>query len=360
MEKIKAGLIGCGRMGAFTSESVRKNAPSFWFPLSHYEALACHPFISEIAVSDEIKNNLDKMGDTFSINRRYLNSLEMLRDFKPDLLAIATRTIGRATLINQGIESGVRALHLEKPLCNSVEELNFLETSLSSSSIYATYGAIRRFLPVYQNAVRIARSGEYGKLKEVKISFGSAMLFWTHPHAIDLMLYAADGSRVIGVQASLAGAEEGIHKTDILSDPIVISATIYFESGLVGNITQSLGSDITLTCESAEISVRGDGHATHIYMAKAGKRYPSLSALEIDKGNIAFGGTYLPIDELIGCLKGEVDKLKSNVNNKKDILIGQRIIFAMAQSHIENSKIIGLDEIDPQLKIAAITNGKYA
>jgi hypothetical protein len=46
--------------------------------------------------------------------------------------------------------------------------------------------------------------------------------------------------------------------------------------------------------------------------------------------------------------------------NKKDILLGQRVIFAMVQSHIENSRIIDLEEIDPQMKIEAITNGKFA
>jgi predicted dehydrogenase len=360
MEKIKAGLIGCGRMGAFTSEKVRKNAPSFWFPLSHYDALMNHPFICEIAASDGDENNLGRMGTEYDLKNLYLNPLEMLQDFKPDLLTIATRTNGRALLIKQGVESGVRALHIEKPLCNSMKELSLLEALLKNSNIYATYGAIRRFLPVYQNAVKIAKSGEYGNLKEIKISFGSAMLFWTHPHAIDLMLYAASGSKVIGVQAFLAGVSEGLYKTNILSDPLVISATVYFESGLTGCITQSLGSDMTLTCEDAEISVRGDGHVTDIYKAQAGKTYPVRRPLAIDNGDVTFGGTFLAIDELIGCLRGDKDRINSNAENKKDILLGQRVIFAMVQSHIENSRIIDLEEIDPQMKIEAITNGKFA
>ena len=39
MSKIKSAVIGCGRMGAFTSENVKKHAPKCWFPLSHIEAL---------------------------------------------------------------------------------------------------------------------------------------------------------------------------------------------------------------------------------------------------------------------------------------------------------------------------------
>ncbi|QDC47520.1 Gfo/Idh/MocA family oxidoreductase [Candidatus Methylopumilus universalis] len=360
METLKAGLIGCGRMGAFTSEVLRKNAPAFWFPLSHLEALSNHSSISEIAVTDENKSNLDRAREVYDIKKYYLTTSQMLEEFKPDLLAIATRTKGRADLISKGIDSGSRAFHVEKPLCNSVKELAFIESKLKESNIFATYGAIRRFMPVYRNAVKFANSGQYGKLIEVKINFGSGMLFWTHPHAIDLILFAASGDKVVGVQASLSGIVEGQCSREILSDPIVISATIYFESGLVGCITQSHGSDMILTCEGAEIGVRADGHVTDIYVSPAGKRYPEFEPFSMDKERDILGGTYLPINQLVQCLRGDLESIKSNLKNKNDMLLGQKIIFAMAQSHLENSKIIDLNSIDPQLQIAAITNGKYA
>ena len=39
---MKVGLIGCGRMGAFTSENVLNFAPKCWFPLSHANAVQLH------------------------------------------------------------------------------------------------------------------------------------------------------------------------------------------------------------------------------------------------------------------------------------------------------------------------------
>lgn len=357
---MKAGLIGCGRMGAFTSEIVRKNVPKFWFPLSHLEALSSHSSILEIAVADEDKGSLDRAREVYGLKQCYLDSNQLLEEFKPDLLAIATRTNGRADLIAKGIDSGVRAFHLEKPLCNSLGELELLGAKLSEAGIFATYGAIRRFMPVYKNAVKVATSGEYGKLVEIKINFGSAMLFWTHPHAIDLMLFAASGSKVVGVQASFSEVIKGKCSAEILSDPIVISANIYFENGLVGCITQSHGSDMILTCEGAEIGVRADGHQTDIYISPAGKRYPEFEPFSLEKGGGALGGTYLPVNQLVECLQGKPESIKSNLINKNDMLLGQKIIFGMAQSHLESSKIIQLHSIDPQLKIAAITNGKHA
>ena len=60
MEKIKAALIGCGRMGAFTSKDVKSYAPKCWFPLSHLEALKTSDSIEIVAISDFSKNNLDR------------------------------------------------------------------------------------------------------------------------------------------------------------------------------------------------------------------------------------------------------------------------------------------------------------
>ena len=46
---MKAGVIGCGRMGAFTSKGVIKHAPDCWFPLSHIESFIAHPKIELIS-----------------------------------------------------------------------------------------------------------------------------------------------------------------------------------------------------------------------------------------------------------------------------------------------------------------------
>ena len=44
-----ASLIGCGRMGCFTSEIVKKTAPDIWFPLSHADAIKRHVRLTTVA-----------------------------------------------------------------------------------------------------------------------------------------------------------------------------------------------------------------------------------------------------------------------------------------------------------------------
>ena len=49
---ISAAIVGCGRMGAFTSESVRTWSPDYWLPLSHADAFKLHPDIDLRGFSD--------------------------------------------------------------------------------------------------------------------------------------------------------------------------------------------------------------------------------------------------------------------------------------------------------------------
>ena len=359
MEALKAAVAGCGRMGAFTSDAVKKYAPSFWFPLSHIEALKKHSCISEIAISDLRYENLIRAGKTYEINKIYSSAKQMLIDFQPDIFSIATRTNSKTELIIHGLDAGVRAFHIEKPLCNSIKELEKLDAALDGSDVYVTYGAIRRFFPIYQEAIKVAKNGKFGKLKEINIGFGTGMLFWTHPHSIDLILYAAD-SEVEGVQAKLGSIEFGASRVDVINDPVVLAAEIYFSNGVLGRITQSLGADLIITCEHGQIYVCADGKFVNLYAVPSGETYPIMQELKLDIAEISYGGTYLPIDELVGCLQNKSECLTSNLKNKKDILLGQKILFSMVQSHLENSKIIPLYAIDMEMKVAAITNGNYA
>jgi hypothetical protein len=49
-----------------------------------------------------------------------------------------------------------------------------------------------------------------------------------------------------------------------------------------------------------------------------------------------------------------------NAKLKKQILLGQKILFAMVQSHIERSRLISLSDVDPEIRILAKTGNKFA
>lgn len=346
-------------MGAFTSESVIQHAPSCWFPLSHADAVVGHPHLRLVALSDTNPATLMRAAGKFGVGKCFEDPRDLLRSEKLDLLCVATRTVGRADLIRATVEAGIRAVHAEKPLCNSVAELQDLERLFASGDVFVTWGALRRYFGVYRQALAIAQSGIYGELREVRVNFGSASLFWTHPHSIDLLLFAASGRQVSGVQARLADvvACDG-ERTRIETDPRVLSASVYFDDGLAGHVTQALGSDFVLSCEHAEIAVRADGATMELYSTGSGV-YPAVTPLEVDAAATP-GGTLAPVSQLVACLEGDAASIRANAVVKRDILQAQWLAFAMVQSHLEGSRVVEPSAVDPAMVIHAVRGGQHA
>lgn len=357
-QQLNAAVIGCGRMGAFTSESVIRHAPRCWLPLSHAEAICSHPRLRLAALCDTDAAMLQRAGDKYQVAHRYEDPRKLLDAERPALLGLATRTVGRAELIEHAIAAGIRAIHAEKPLCNSVTELQRLREAFRRDEVFVTWGAIRRFFGVYRQALALAETGRYGALREIRVNFGSAPLFWTHPHSIDLLLFGAAGRRVVGVQARLADVTTEGRATAVDSDPRVVSAGVYFDDGLAGHITQALGADFILSCADAEIAVRADGARLEVYAAGEAV-YPTARELAIEDSE-APGGTLGPVSQLVACLDGDAGAIAANAAVKRDILDAQSIAFAMLQSHLEGSRGVEPSALDPAIVIMARTGGRYA
>lgn len=347
-------------MGAFTAEVIRRHAPACWFPLSHAEAIRQHVRLDLRALCDLDAGALARAATAHSGTATYSDAHRLFDEVRPRLVGIATRTVGRAQLMADAVDRGVRALHVEKPLCNSAQELAALCALMERADVFVTYGAIRRFFPIYRLAKQLADSGRYGALREIRVSMGSGTLFWTHPHSIDLILFAAGSRSVVGVQARLAEIVTAGDAVHIESDPKVVSATVYFGDGVAGHITQALGSDLVLSCTDAEIVVRADGGQLTIHTVRNGGIYPTSEPFDGDMPAVGLGGTLAPVAQLVDCLDGDAQAIDQNAGIKRDILKGHGIAFAMLQSHLEGSRVVLPDAIDPAMFVYARTGGRHA
>lgn len=356
----RAAVIGCGRMGAFTSPAVREYAPACWFPLAHAEAVQAHGGLDLAALCDPSAEGLARAQAHYGVARGYADHLSLLKAEHLDLVTVATRTIGRAEIITDCLDTGVRALHLEKPLCNSIAELHRIETMEAGGDLFLTYGTVRRFFPIYRHAVTLANSGDYGPLCEVRATLGRGALYWTHPHAVDLILMAAGGRRVEAVQARLANVERAPGATTIKNDPVIEAATIWFEDGVAGHIGRAPGMDLILSCQSAELAVLNDGHGLAISDYSGANPYPDRQGVTVGFDAEESAGTLAPIRELVACLDGDSAARRSNAVNRRAILTGQHILFAMVQSHLEGARPVTLDAVDPTIIVEARTGSNNA
>ena len=132
----KCAVIGCGRMGAFTNPITEKYAPNFYFPLSHCKAISSHQDASLIALCDNSSDALSKASEKFNVSKTYKSYKQLIDDNEIDLLSIATRTNIRSEIIQYAFKKGIKAFHAEKPLCNSLKQLNELEKLFKNDDFY--------------------------------------------------------------------------------------------------------------------------------------------------------------------------------------------------------------------------------
>lgn len=356
-------------MGAFTSPSVREYGPDCFLPSAHAEAIALAGGVDLVALCDANSDSLMRAGDHYAVSRRYQDVASMLADAAPDLVGLATRTIGRADIILDCVEAGTRALHVEKPLCNSPAELARLEPVLRRADVFMTLGAVRRHFAVYKHALSQALSGRYGDLLAAHAEFGARTLYWSHPHTVDLLLFAADGAKIEAVQSRLGPLERS--GSAITNDPLVLDASIWFEGGFSAHITRMPGTDWRLACQSAQLAVVANGSS----LWRSGRQKPGPDAPppgpaganpyhEPERIDFAPAsqpeGALAPIRQLLACLKKDSEAIAANAEVKRDIITGQQALFAIVQSHLEGGRPVSLDEVDPAMVIEARTEGAPA
>jgi len=369
MSNLTAAVIGCGRMGAFTSPSVREYGPECFLPSAHAEAFQEAEGVDLAALCDANKEGVARAAEHFGVSQSYTDHAELLAAGAPDLAGIATRTIGRADIIADCVEAGTRALHVEKPICNSVAELERLETILARDDVFMTLGAVRRHFAIYREALVRAQSDAYGDLLEAHAEFGARTLYWSHPHTVDLILLAAAGAKVEAVQARLGEVERDGAR--IINDPVVLGATIWFDGGFSGHITRMPGTDFRMACQTAQIAVTSNGHS--MWQSGRPKPDPGAASDTSPAGANPYHepelqtftppdqpqGALAPILQLADCLNGYEEARAANASLKRDILTGQRILFAIIQSHFEGGQPVALDEVDPNMFVEGRT-GQFA
>lgn len=355
---IQAAVIGCGRMGAFTSESVRRYSPAAWLPLSHSEAIAAHPALQLAGLCDPHAETLARAQAEYGVAQGFAGHRELLAAVQPKLVGIATRTVGRTEIIHDCAAAGVQALHIEKPLCNSVEELNALERLADEHGLFMTYGAIRRFLPVFQQAKAIAESGELGDLLEMRFSMGARTLYWTHPHTIDLALYLAGKRRLTNVSARLTNVERSAPFV-IESDPVIEAAVLWFDDGVACHIGRAPGNEAELAFTRGRISIKADGRV--LVVAAYRDDDPYLHESEVAVPDAAGPtGTLAPVSQLVACLQDDAAAIAANAVVRGDIFGGQCALFALVQSHLDDGRATAPGAVDPAMTILAATDGRYA
>jgi hypothetical protein len=128
---------------------------------------------------------------------------------------------------------------------------------------------------------------------------------------------------------------------------------------VAGVIGRSTGLDLVFDCERGAITVENDGRGITLHTASGDDPYPVRYPVEhppVTRGE----GALTAVDALVRCVGGDAAARVANAKVRRDILTGQRVLFAMVQSHLEGGRAVALRDVDPMLEIRAVTGGNSA
>ena len=93
-------------------------------PTSYSEALWSRPDTELVAAADRDTKRLDAFSERYGIDAVFTDAEAMLREVKPEIVAVATNTRHRADLTCLAVECGARGIVTEKPMAHTLEEFD--------------------------------------------------------------------------------------------------------------------------------------------------------------------------------------------------------------------------------------------
>jgi scyllo-inositol 2-dehydrogenase (NAD+) len=355
-DKIRVGIVGCGRTGAQTSPALLNDLGPNWLPLSHADAVKAIPEFSLVACCDLDRGIAAATAARYGARLVYTDYSVMLREAELDVLCVATRGDVRSEILCAAAEAGIRGVHCEKPLAHSVALARKAAQAIDGAGIAFSYGTLRTYMPVFQRARTVARGGDLGALQCVTVKFGRTGLLWNHPHSIGLVCMLCGGHEVDFVQASLRFDKALASKKLIDADPLVLSATIGFPGNITGHILDQGGWAVDVAGSEKALCIVCDGGWSIETDFSSGTNGDPLKRWRYARDETEASGRVRALLELRDAiLLGAPTTVSAT-----DAFEQHRILFALVQSDLEGGRRVRVDDVDQHLLVTGRTNGRVA
>ncbi|HZU83465.1 MAG TPA: Gfo/Idh/MocA family oxidoreductase [Polyangiaceae bacterium] len=353
--RLRAAVIGCGRIGTYTLPEVRSALPPGWLPLNHAEAIRSQDDLELVAVCDVVPDHVDRARRIHGVDRGYSDYRTLVDEEHPDVLAIATRTAGRCDIVAYAAERGVRGMHVEKPLGTNLRDVRRALDAVRANGVALTYGTTRRFMEAYREARAIVQRGDIGTPEQIIVQHGRGLLLWSHPHSADLLVFFAGEASVAGVQAQCTIAQADPGGLHVDEDPFVESAFVRFASGMTGLITSGGGNDTLVSGTHGTVTVAADGAWIETRRRERDDdAYPTRWSRSTPR--IAQSGTQRAFAELAAAVGGA----RAPSISLAEIEASQQIVLLAAWSSLHEGRMVTPAELPLDFTVAGAFRGRYA
>lgn len=182
----RAGVIGCGRIGCAFDDDPRRLTIA-----SHAGAYqACEGF-SLTGIADPDPRRLERYGDKFGVQGRYLNYKEMLRSESLDVVSVCTPTDSHLEIVTEAVGAGVRAVFCEKPITDTLSAAREMIAVCRQSNVLLFIDHQRRFDAAHRSLAAFIQDGGLGNIQQVTCYY-TAGVRNTGTHLFDLIRLLLD------------------------------------------------------------------------------------------------------------------------------------------------------------------------
>lgn len=353
---LKAALIGCGRIGAHTSEELRSSLPPFWLPYSHAEAIRAVPQARLVATCDVSLERAQETAILHGADAAFSDHRELLEKVRPDILLVATRTQGRSDILCDAAAAGVKGVHFEKPLGRSMHDCRKAMYAADSAGMKLSYGTVRRCLDVYRAAKRHLAEGMIGALQHVIIESPPQALLWAMPHYLDLMVSFVGVTDDAIAQSDLTYSAESFVDLTLDTDPVVKAAYICFSNQTRASLIPSSGSFTRLLGEKGELQITGKGSQLSLIKYRQDPKPPIRRQPQIIEFEQTISGTQYALSQLCAAVLGcGVAPITSS-----EVLRSNELGLALAWSGLHHSRKVSLAEVPEHFSVTGRLGELYA
>ncbi len=137
-------------------------------PVTFAEALANRPEVDLVAGAERDKERLQVFGERYGIKALYTDAAEMLRNERPEIVAIPSNTKDRPRLTVLVVENGAKGIMTEKPMAYTLEEADRLVKACADAGVPLVCGAISTNHPSFAKAKELITTGAIGDVVSIE------------------------------------------------------------------------------------------------------------------------------------------------------------------------------------------------
>ncbi len=320
-KKYRVAIVGLGRMGSTIDDEFPPGSPAY----SIAGACRASQRLEVIAGADIDPAKRAAFQARWGVTALYADYLEMMRQEKPDLVAICTKGVLHAEMAVAVAEAGAPMIFCEKAIACSMQEADAVLAAVGSRNIPFNTGVLRRFNRTYHVARQMIADGEIGEARTA-VHYAASNLLHGHIHSLDTLSFLLGDPKVVSIWGELLPRDLVIENNRLDKDPNAIFQAL-FANGVEATTVPAGTWEFEVIGSRGSVSVRNDGVGLVVRKAKSEKErsFVAVPAPTVE----AHSATQL-------CLEDLLDAFESGRPTLGNIQITHHLTeacLAVAESH---------------------------